>query len=393
MKQIYIWAAGARGNGISGSDRIFIEFARRWQNPKTHVVVTTEGREMCLRNNLNDTQVNFLIVPSPQEKRFGFFISYFSTIISSIWYAFTIRVDDPSQSVVYSASEFWMDSIPAVILKFRYQKITWAATWYQTAPNPLKGFTESKRQNAYRLSAFYYWFMQLPVKPLISAFANKILVNNELERKQFPAANKQGKVEVVIGAVDTKKIIAYKENHKKPTKPIYDAVFQGRFHPQKGVVELIRIWSKVCLSHPTAKLAMIGDGPLMQTVRSEIAKYQLEENITLAGYVLDGDKKYYTFLNSKMVVHPAKYDSGGMAAAEAMSFDMPCIGFNLQAYKSYYPVGMVTSKNDEDFARNIIKLIKNETLRKRLGREAGIFVLRNYSWDIRAESVRIFITS
>src|SRR5207244_1921043 len=93
-----------------------------------------------------------------------------------------------------------------------------------------------------------------------------------------------------------------------------------------------------------AKLAIIGDGPLMNAVRNKIRKLHLEQNIELLGYLSDGDRKYSIFNNSKIVVHTSFYDSGGMAAAEAMSFGLPCVAFNLKAYGSYFPKAMLKVK-------------------------------------------------
>ena len=214
-------------------------------------------------------------------------------------------------------------------MKVRYPKIKWVATWYQTAPNPFVGYAEGDRAKKYRLSALLYWLSQLPIKPLISVFADFVLVNNEEEKKQFPKLNSKKRIIVVYGAVDLERITNYKLEFKNLPK-VYDAVFQGRFHPQKGAVELIEIWKKVVDKNKNAKLAMIGDGPLMDDIKLQITNYKLEKNIKLFGYVFDGIKKYKIFSQSKIVVHPAFYDSGGMASAEAMAFGLPCIGFNLK---------------------------------------------------------------
>jgi glycosyltransferase involved in cell wall biosynthesis len=252
----------------------------------------------------------------------------------------------------------------------------------------LQGFREGNRENKYRLSAFLYWLVQLPIKPVISKQANFVLINNEDERKQFPKHNRLGKAIVVIGAVDIQKIEKWKIEHGKLPK-VYDAVFQGRFHPQKGVVELVAIWKLVVAKKPNAKLVMIGDGPLMKDVQSKIKELKLEKNIDLLGYVFDGDKKYKTFAQSRLVVHPAFYDSGGMAAAEAMAFGLPCVGFNLLSYQSYYPYGMIKVEigDQNAFAKKILELLANTNLRKTIGNQALDMLESYWSWDMRAKEV------
>lgn len=375
------------GQGISGGDRIYIELARNWSSSfKVNIFVWEEGLEMCNRQKLSGKHLKMHLIKVGIVRKLGFFITYFYRIYLGIRLGFILKPD--SNSMVYSASEFWMDALPALILKIRFPNIIWTAAWYQTAPNPLIGFAENPRDKAYKFQALLYWLMQLPIKPLIARYADYILVNNELERNNFRALNVQKRVLVMIGAVNLELIKKYKEKNRS-TILEYDAVFQGRFHPQKGVEELVRIWKIVVNEIPDAKLLMIGDGPLMSSVRLLINDLNLNKNIILCGYVYDGDKKYKIFSRSKMVVHPAFYDSGGMAAAEAMAFGIPCIGFNLKSYNSYYPKGMIKTRTNtlNGFANEIIKVLRNEKLRKQIGKDAEGLIYKSYSWSFRSEEI------
>ncbi len=382
IDSIYIFALGAYGTGISGGDRIFIEFARRWSRQhKVRIFLWTEGKRMCDRQKLKSRDITFVVFSMKPWKRFGFLVNYFARIMEGIKLGLTLKLPATRyqlpDTIIYSASEFWMDSIPALILKFRYPKLIWLAAWYQTAPSPL----------SYGWS-LPYWLVQQPIKPVISYFADYVLVNNKEERKQFPKLNKKNRVVVVLGAVDLEKIENWKLKIGNLPK-VYDAVFQGRFHPQKGVVELIDIWKKVIDKKPDAKLAMIGDGPLMSSVKLKIKSEKLENNIKLFGYVFDGEKKYKIFSQSRVVVHPAFYDSGGMAAAEAMAFGLPCVGFNLDSYKSYYPKGMVKVPVGDKgaFANAILSLLSDKNKYREIASDALKMIEKNWSWEERAKEV------
>lgn len=360
--KIYIFALAAEGEGISGGDRIFIEFARRWSKemPLT-IYVSKEGLQMCRRQNLD----------SPVKFETNSAVSYLARIIEGIKIGLTLKLENSNKIIIYSASEFWMDSLPAFFLKLRFPKIKWAAAWYQTAPNPLKGFSGS----------LPYFLVQLPIKPLIRKFADLCLVNNEEEKKQFQNSA------VVLGAIDLKKIKIWKSKLKNLPKN-YDGVFQGRFHPQKGVMELIDIWKMVVSQRPDAKLVMIGDGPLMERVKEKAEREKLENNIIFTGYLFDGEEKYKIFSRSKVVVHPAFYDSGGMASYEAMAFTLPCVGFNLSSYDSYYPKGMekVPIGNLKLFADKILQLLTNNKLYGKVAGDAYQMV-KNMTWDKRARQI------
>ena len=392
-KIFYFFALAVAGKGISGGDRIFIEFARRWSRVGyINLFTSYEGTRLLKSQNLSGKNIR---INSINNRKFlgSFLFNYLYKIISGVRLGFSLRLPKEENIYLYSVSEFWMDSLPVIILKLRYPKVSWIAAWYETAPNPLIGYREGERKESYRLSAFYFWLMQLPIKPAISSFADFVLINNEEEKKQFPKHNTRGKAIVVLGAVDLEKIGKWKKAHAKFAKK-YDAVFQGRFHPQKGVVELIEIWRKVVNRKPSAKLAMIGDGPLMRNVKLKIKNLKLERNIELFGYVFDGSQKYKIFSQSKIVVHPAFFDSGGMAAAEAMAFGLPCVGFNLKSFKSYYPQGMVKVEIGDlkAFAGEIVRLLDDTSYYQKIAQEALEMIQSNWSWEKRAKDIFAFVS-
>ncbi|KKQ51506.1 MAG: Glycosyltransferase [Candidatus Woesebacteria bacterium GW2011_GWA1_39_21b] len=409
-KKFIFFALSPTGTGLSGSDRIFIELAREWSKSLPITIHTTqEGMEMIKRQKLKG---EYLKVVKVEKSRLpgNLFLKYFYKIYLGIKLGFSLNLLTTNYqlptTILYSSSDFWMDILPAVILKILFKRIKWVATWYQTAPNPLKGYEESQnlktkrlkniRQERYNFSAFLYWFSQLVTKPLISRYADKVIVNNVDEQKQFPSHNKRGDIIVLLGAVPLDSIHEFlTTNYQLLATKLYDAVFQGRFHPQKGVVELIDVWKKIVEKKPDAKLAMIGDGPLMSEVKKRITMNKLTNNIELFGYLFDGPEKYKIFSQSKIVVHPAFYDSGGMASAEAMAFGIPGVGFNLKAYESYYPRGMVKVKTGDlqEFVNAILNLLDNKKLRYKLGREAQDMIEKNWSWNKRANELLLKINA
>jgi glycosyltransferase involved in cell wall biosynthesis len=390
---MHFFALAALGAGLSGSDRIFIEFARRWSKEfPIDIHLWKEGYEMCRRQTLSGKNINFKISNMKPWSNFGFSVNYFARILEGVRLGFKVNLDNSKSTLLYSASDFWMDSLPCFILKLRFPRIKWIATWYQTAPNPFKGFTEGDREKKYRLNALFYWLSQLPIKPLISGLSDFVLVNNEEERHQFSKQDAKGKVKVVLGAVDVQKINKWILKRGNVLK-IYDAVFQGRLHAQKGPVELVEIWKKVVDKKKDAKLAVIGDGPLKRSMKIRIKKLKLENNIKLFGYVFDGSVKYNIFSKSKIVVHPAFYDSGGMAAAEAMAFGLPCVGFNLKSYRSYYPKGMLKVRIGDlkTFAENVLELLSDQEYRNRIGKQAFDMINKSWSWDQRAKEILEYV--
>ena len=142
--QFYFFALAPTGEGISGSDRVFIELARRWSEKIPLTIYTTEeGIKMMQRQKLKGKLLKIIKVEKGKLPK-NFFIRYLYKIFLAINLGLSLQITDHQSRItfIYSSSEFWMDSLPALIIKIRYPKINWIAAWYQTAPNPLKGFIE-----------------------------------------------------------------------------------------------------------------------------------------------------------------------------------------------------------------------------------------------------------
>jgi hypothetical protein len=83
--KFYFFALGALGKGLSGSDRIFIKFARCWSRQfPINIYLWIEGYEMCRRQDLNNKNITFKVSSMKPWKDFGFIVNYFARIIEEI---------------------------------------------------------------------------------------------------------------------------------------------------------------------------------------------------------------------------------------------------------------------------------------------------------------------
>jgi glycosyltransferase involved in cell wall biosynthesis len=365
--------------GLSGGDRIFIECAKRWiqQSCRVYIYVWEGGYLMCKRNRL---QGNFYILPLLNYKRLGDIVFEFIRTIKACIEAIRVKLPNDGKTIVYSASNFWPDSIPAWILKTRFKKAKWIAGFYLFPPHPLS--KESPYRGKRTLRGLLYYLLILPVYILVRKQADMVWVTNELDRWKIIDDKRLtlDRVIAVRGGVDTKTPTSMPD----PKIRDFDAVFIGRFHPQKGVLELMDIWKMVCEERPGAKLAMIGMGDLEDEVRRKVKEYGLKENVFFFGFK-DGVEKLEIFKRSKVVVHPATYESGGMAPCEAMACGLPGVSFDLPALRTYYPKGMlkVPCYNLRAFAKSILRLLDDKDLYKKTAEDALNWA-REWDWDNRA---------
>jgi glycosyltransferase involved in cell wall biosynthesis len=369
---------------LSGGDRIFVECLKRWVKKGLIINVFTveKGYNFCVSYGLSG--VNYKVLSSSKIDRFGFLFSYIVRMVRLCLKAMVTQFPYSKDEgiVVYSMSDFWPDSIPAWILKMRLPSVKWVAAFFLFAPSPFG--QESPYKGWRRLRGLFYYLSQLPVYALIRRYADMVWVTSEPDRWRFIDSRlSPSKVIAVRGGVDVETPASVPE----PKEKRFDAVFIGRFHPQKGVLELIDIWNIVVQRKKDARLAIIGVGDLERQVREKIRVYGLEDNVVLFGFK-DGVEKLKIFKESKIVVHPAIYDSGGMAACEAMSCGLPGVSFDLPALKTYYPKGMLKTPcyDLEQFAENILKLIRDKELYKKTAKDA-VDWSGEWDWDKRANQI------
>ena len=369
-----------RDDILSGGDRIFIECAKRWAKKGHNVRLITckEGYKMCQRYGLDN--VNYIIISSGPRKLWLYLLYVLRMIKGCV---LTLRIPLDENTLIYSSSDFWPDSIPAWFLKTMLKRAKWIAGFYLFAPSPFS--KESPYKGKRWLMGLLYCLSQIPVYWLAKKYADMVWVTNELDRWRFIDGKRlaSDKVIAVRGGVDTKTPTLIPE----PGEKGFDAVFIGRFHPQKGVLELMDIWRYVYERKRDAKLAMIGVGELENEVKEKIRRYGLENNVILFGFK-DGAEKLKIFKDSKVVVHPAIYDSGGMAACEAMACGLPGVSFDLPALRTYYPKGMLKTPcyDLKKFAENILSLLSDDGLYMKTAKDALSWA-REWDWNRRAEEL------
>lgn len=379
MKHILFISNNNFGKGLSGGDRIFLNLIKYWQKYiKISLIGSTETQNLLKKYQIKNVTFIKSANKNPKTK---------PTVTNVIKHQFkrtlnglkTIKKINLHQyDYVYSVSDFYPDLIPAFLIKILRPQIKWIAGYYLFAPNPLNLFSPYNQRKEF-LKGLIYFIGQLPTWIMVKFFANIVFVTSQPDIKKF----KHQKVVVIQGGVDIAEAQKYLKSKKiiDIAKRKYDGCFIGRLHPQKGIVELIDIWKIVTKKLPKAKLAIIGNGDLENMIKNKISKLKLKQNIDMLGF-LDGKPKYEIFKNSRVILHPAIYDSGGMAAAEAMAWGLPGVSFNLEALKTYYPKGMLKTpiNNFEVFSKNILKLLNDQNYYKKLSQQAIDLTVEVWSW-------------
>jgi glycosyltransferase involved in cell wall biosynthesis len=348
------------------------------------IMTSTSGQYMYRRYLSPHKNIRYNVLGTPAFKKYTEATVPLHTIFSFAKGIFAARRMNglTKSDIIYSSSDFLPDSIPGLIIKMRNKNAKWVASFYLFAPSPFS--KQSPYRGLQKMRGLFFYLSQIPIYWAIRKHANMVWVTSEPDRQRFVDAGLSPEnVITVRGGVDTKTPASMPEPEEKK----FDAVFIGRLHPQKGVLELIDIWKYVIQEKEEAKLAIIGVGNLEAELKQKIKKCGLEDEISLFGFK-DGIDKLRIFKDSKIVVHPAIYDSGGMAACEAMACGLPGVSFDLPALKSYYPKGMLKTPcfDLKAFAENILKLLNDKALYEKTAKEALEWA-KEWDWDERANEL------
>lgn len=140
----------------------------------------------------------------------------------------------------------------------------------------------------------------------------------------------------------------------------------GRLTPVKGYERLLRIWSKVVEKYPDYVLEIYGDKEKGYSINTEIEKLNLNKNVKVFNAVSNVYEKYQ---ESQFLVHSSFSESFSMVILEAMSFGLPVVCFPLKTdlIKTDY---CLISENENEYLKNVLKLIEDENLKNNLGEKA-----------------------
>ena len=365
-------------NNLSGGDKIFLEYFKNIDFRRFEIeILTNEYGHLIYKNYLpkkNFKKIDFNIIKNKSFFNLGSSFSYPFRVMNNLIYSLFLK--NKAFDIIISTSDFLTDVIPAIILKKRQsQKSILLFSFFLKAPNPFhKNFPYAGLNY---IPGFFYWFTQFFSVFLINRYNEGLIICSKTVKKIL----KSKKYLYIPGGVNSKNI-----NSLKPIKKIYDSCYYARFHPQKGPDEALFIWSILVKKYnPNAKLVMIGDGPLFNKCQDLILKLKLGKNVILTGYMHDVLKKKKIFTRTKILLHPAIYDTGGMAALECMSYGIPAISYDLKGLKETYPIGMKKIKpfNREYFAKSINELLINKYNNYNSLIKETIMLSKDWDWKKR----------
>jgi glycosyltransferase involved in cell wall biosynthesis len=170
----------------------------------------------------------------------------------------------------------------------------------------------------------------------------------------------------------------------------------GRLTKQKDQRTLIEAFAKIASVHPDWTLRIVGQGVLHSELDNMIASLGLAKRIELAGIIEDMESEY---ASAHLFAMSSRYESFGLATAEALSAGIPAIGFadcaGTNELIQHNVNGLLVGGRDRvaALAQGLDLLMGSSQLRQRLGQAAPASVQRfdlgaiGVQWEVMLDEV------
>ncbi len=218
------------------------------------------------------------------------------------------------------------------------------------------------------ISAYYLDYFVLVSEPLREFYAEH-LSNSNCKCVCIP--NIIDKIPKQVSSLEEKRIVSV-----------------GRLSPEKGYMDLLKVFSVIANKYNTWHLDIIGDGVEKERLEKFISNHNLESRITLHGFQ---NKDYIDKIlhESSIYVMTSFTESFGIVLLEAMSHGLPCIAFDsAEGARDLINSGMngylIKNRSYAAMIKKIEDLMNDIEVRKKIGM-AGRKSIKIYTSEIVGE--------
>ncbi len=214
---------------------------------------------------------------------------------------------------------------------------------------------------------------------LVKTYKNYIATSKSTKSDLVRLGVREDIVEVVYSGIDHE---VYRPG-EKAGEPI--AIWIGRFVRYKNPDHVVRAFSMVQKKIPSARLVMVGHGPLYRwTMR--LAK-DLNVNVEFVGRI-PLKEKIDLLQRAWVCVYTSEIEGFGIAALEAAACGTPCIGYSVGGLREaiiHGRTGYLVPRGDIlGIAETMIKVLSNRELVEKLSSEALKYSML-FNWEKSAE--------
>ena len=235
------------------------------------------------------------------------------------------------EDLVYAVSDYWFDVLPAVRSASRKKMMV----LHMEAPTFQQILRRSRPDvDPARLAAFHYWASQ---EYALRRFLQGR--NNGAARHLFylhPAM--RSRLRKLGCAEEEMTYVSYglevRATEAVPEqKKIYDVVWIGRVHRQKGIDDLLATLAYLAQRLENFRAIFIGD--LKEALGPQVETRGLSQNIAFSGFVSE-EEKIRLFKASRLFLMPSRHEGSPRVIGESLICGVPVLAYDIPNYRPVF---------------------------------------------------------
>lgn len=210
-------------------------------------------------------------------------------------------------------------------------------------------------------------------------------MRDELKKLNVP----QNKINIIYFGVDTKKFVRKDRNleilNKFNISNEITIISLRSFEPVYDIKTLILAAKIILKQIPDVHFLLVGRGTLEKELKELVHSLSVDNSVHFTGFI---DKQLLpSLLSSSDIYVSTSLSDAGLASStgEAMSCETPVVisdsAENDQWINNKVNGFLFSTKNSEQLAEILINLIKNEPLRKKVGKEGRNIIIKKYDYE------------
>jgi len=328
--KIYFFANGIYCDHVAGGDIHFFHMAQAAVDAG-YIVHFFGGHalEKQLRKNL--TRYELTLTDNSQAKpfnanslvgQFRLLFDYLRRFIGTLRRMGKIEGADTA----YAVSDYWFDVWPAVLSRAKRKLMI----WHMAAPSFWQIVRKGRADvDLIRAASSYYWLSQNLSILLFRFCRNKhlFIVHPDMRKWVRRCGYREKELSYISFGVDAARAAELPAHEK-----IYDAVWIGRVHRQKGIDDLLATLLYLSRSIENFRAVLIGN---VRELQPRIESMRLSKCVEFAGFVSE-DEKFRLFHASRVFLMTSRFEGSPRVVAEALVCSVPVVAYEVETYRAIF---------------------------------------------------------
>ncbi|MCL4386987.1 glycosyltransferase [Patescibacteria group bacterium] len=219
----------------------------------------------------------------------------------------------------------------------------------------------------------------------------KIIVPSPTVKTEIDKRGLRGKTVNIPNGVDILEKFKTKNSYEVKNK----VLFVGRIAEEKNIDVLIKAFKKAQEKMPTLQLTIAGDGPAVTDLKKLCKKLMIQENVNFIGMIPQNSLSQI-YQEADVFVIMSTAENQALVVLEAMASGLPVIGVSKYGIVDIVKDGqngfLVKPSDVNAAGKLIVKVVKDQDLRERLGRNSRKFAENHNIQKTTKETFRLYKT-